>query len=67
VVHSLRSKGPGDLLYLTAGRRDPLEIADMPTIGRTTVFRHGKMELFSEDGVERLTQAEWMARTKIAE
>jgi len=63
VVHSLKSKGPGDLLYLTAGRRDPIEVADMPTIGKTTVFRNGRMELFGDDGVERLTSAEWMART----
>ena len=67
VVHSLRSKGPGDLVYLTAGRRDPVEIADMPTIGKTTVFRDGRMELFGDDGAERLTQAEWMARTKIGD
>jgi uncharacterized cupin superfamily protein len=65
VVHSLKSKGPGDLVYLTAGRRDPVEIADMPTIGKTTVFRNGRMELFSDDGAERLAQAEWMARTTI--
>jgi hypothetical protein len=37
----------------------------MPTIGKTTVFRNGRMELFGEDGVERLTAAEWMARTKV--
>jgi uncharacterized cupin superfamily protein len=67
VVHSLKSKGPGDLVYLTAGRRDPVEIADMPTIGKTTVFRNGRMELFADQGTERLTQAEWMARTRIAE
>ena len=67
VVHSLKSKGPGDLVYLTAGRRDPIEIADMPTIGKTTVFRNGKMELFGEDDVERLSHAEWFARTKIEE
>ena len=65
VVHSLRSKGPGDLVYLTGGRRDPIEVADMPTIGKTTVFRQGRMELHGENGVERLTDAEWMARTKI--
>lgn len=65
VVHSLRSKGPGDLLYVTGGRSDPVDIADMPTIGKTTVFRGGKIELFGEAGVERLTLAEWMARTQI--
>ncbi|HZZ69671.1 MAG TPA: cupin domain-containing protein [Phenylobacterium sp.] len=67
VVHSLKSKGPGDLVYLTAGRRDPVEIADMPTIGRTTVFRNGRMELFGEADVERLTHAEWRERTKIGD
>lgn len=67
VVHSLKSKGPGDLVYLTAGRRDPIEIADMPTLGRTTVFRNGRMELFDADGAERLTGEEWMARTRIAD
>ena len=65
VIHSLKSRGPGDLVYLTGGRRDPVEVADMPTIGKTTVLRNGGMELFGEDGVERLTQAEWMARTRI--
>jgi uncharacterized cupin superfamily protein len=65
VVHSLKSTGPGDLVYLTAGNQDPVEIADMPTIGKTTVFRQGRMELMSEDGVERLTGQEWMARTRI--
>jgi uncharacterized cupin superfamily protein len=67
VVHSLKSKGPGDLVYLTAGRRDPLEIADMPTIGKTTVFRNGRMELFDTEGAERLAGEEWMARTMIEE
>ncbi|HEX3887981.1 MAG TPA: cupin domain-containing protein [Phenylobacterium sp.] len=67
VVHSLKSKGPGDLVYLTAGRRDPIEIADMPTIGRTTVFRNGRMELFGEADVERLTHAEWRERTKLGD
>jgi uncharacterized cupin superfamily protein len=65
VVHSLVSKGPGDLVYLTAGTREPVEVADMPSIGKTTVFRNGRMTLFGEDGIEQLTNAEWMARTKI--
>ena len=65
VVHSLQSKGPGDLVYLAAGRRDPVEVADMPTLGKTTVFRNGQMELFGDGGVERLSAAEWTARTRI--
>jgi uncharacterized cupin superfamily protein len=65
VVHSVRALGPGDLVYLTAGTNGPVEVADMPTIGKTTVFRNGRMTLFGEDGVETLTQAEWMARTRL--
>jgi uncharacterized cupin superfamily protein len=66
VVHSVRSLGPGDLIYLTAGEQNGgLEVADMPTIGKTTVFRNGRMELYGVDGVERLTTEEWMARTRI--
>lgn len=66
VVHSVRSLGPGDLLYLTAGEHtEGVEVADMPTIGKTTVFRNGRMELYGTDGVERLTGEEWMARTRI--
>jgi uncharacterized cupin superfamily protein len=65
VVHSLLSKGPGDLLYLTGGTRAAVEVADMPSIGKTAVFRGKTIALFGDDGVERLTEAEWMARTKI--
>lgn len=68
VVHSVRSLGPGDLLYLTAGEQTRgVEVADMPTIGKTTVFRNGGMELYGTDGVDRLTTEEWMARTKIGD
>ena len=65
VVHCVRATGPGDLVYLTAGNQDPVEIADMPSIGKTAVFRNGTMTLFGEDGIEQFTEAEWMARTKI--
>jgi uncharacterized cupin superfamily protein len=65
VVHSVISKGPGDLVYLTGGTNGPVEVADMPSIGKTTVFRNGGMTLYGEDGIERLTQAEWMARTRL--
>lgn len=65
VVHSLKSKGPGDLVYLTGGENPAVEVADMPSIGKTTVFRNGRMTLFGPDGVETLTEAEWMARTRI--
>ena len=65
VVHSLVSKGPGDLLYLTGGTRSPVEVADMPSIGKTTLFRNGRMTLFGEDGIETLSAEEWMARTRL--
>jgi uncharacterized cupin superfamily protein len=65
VVHSIVSKGPGDLLYLTAGQTSDVEIAEMPSIGKTTIFRNGTMTLAGADGIETLTEAEWMARTRI--
>ena len=65
VVHSLKSLGPGDLVYLTGGERSAVEVAEMPSIGKTTVFRNGRMTLMGQDGVEDLTEAEWMARTRI--
>jgi uncharacterized cupin superfamily protein len=65
VVHSVRSVGPGDLVYLTGGERRPVEVADMPSIGKTAVFRRGRIALFGEDGIEELTEAEWMARTRL--
>ena len=65
VVHSVVSKGPGDLIYLTAGTNGPVEVADMPSIGKTTVFRRGCVTLFGADGAETLTQEEWMARTRL--
>jgi uncharacterized cupin superfamily protein len=65
VVHSLVSRGPGDLVYLSAGERKAVEVADMPSIGKTTLFRAGRMTLFGADGIESLTEAEWMARTRL--
>ena len=66
VVHSVRSLGPGDLLYLSGGEPSQgVEVADMPSIGKTTVFRNGRMELYDTAGAEVLTAAEWMARTRI--
>jgi uncharacterized cupin superfamily protein len=67
VVHCLRCTGPEDLVYLTAGERSAagVEVAHMPSIGKTTVFRSGHMTVFSAEGVEDLTEAEWMARTRI--
>jgi uncharacterized cupin superfamily protein len=65
VVHSVRAVGPGDLVYLTGGESGPVEVSDFPTIGRTMVMRPGLMTLFGSDGVETLTQAEWMARTRL--
>ena len=65
VVHHLVGAGPGDLVYLTAGERSRVEVADMPTIGKTTLFRNNTMTLFGADGVETLTAEDWFARMKI--
>jgi uncharacterized cupin superfamily protein len=65
VVHHLVSDGPGDLVYLTGGERSPVEIADMPSIGKTQVLRNGGISMFGADGVERFTMAQWFARATI--
>jgi uncharacterized cupin superfamily protein len=65
VVHSIRCAGPGHLVYLTGGERRPVEVADMPTIGKTTVFRNGRVTLYGAGAAETLTEAEWMARTRL--
>jgi uncharacterized cupin superfamily protein len=67
VVHSIRSVGPGDLVYLTAGERTDVEVADMPTIGKTMVQRRGVITMHDRHGAEEITLAEWMARTRIAD
>ncbi|MBR7618018.1 cupin domain-containing protein [Phenylobacterium sp. 20VBR1] len=65
VVHGFRNTGASDLLYLTAGERARVEIAEMPSIGKTTVFRPGRITMFGDGGVEELTPEEWGARTKL--
>ena len=65
VVHALINTGAHDLLYLTAGERARVEVAHMPSIGRTAVFRPGRISMFGDGEVEELTEAEWGARTRI--
>jgi uncharacterized cupin superfamily protein len=65
VVHGFRNTGTTDLLYLTAGERARVEVAEMPSIGRTTVFRPGRITMFGDGGVEELTPEEWGARTRL--
>jgi uncharacterized cupin superfamily protein len=65
VVHSLKSVGPGDLVYLTGGEVTPVEVSEFPTIGKTMVLRDGRMSLYGEAGAEHLTYAEWMAKVPI--
>lgn len=65
VVHGLRNTGTGDLLYLTAGERARVEVAEMPSIGKTALFRPGRITMFGEDGLEELTPEEWEARSRL--
>lgn len=60
VVHSIVNTGEGPLTYLTVGERARVEVADMPSIGRTAVFRPGQISMYGPGGVEELTEAEWM-------
>jgi uncharacterized cupin superfamily protein len=65
VVHSMVNTGAADLVYLSVGERSAVEVAQMPSIGKTTVFRAGKITLYGEDGIEELTVEEWGARSRL--
>ena len=65
VVHGFRNTGTGDLLYLTGGERARVEVAEMPSIGKTALFRPGRITMFGEGGVEELTPEEWEARSRL--
>lgn len=67
VVHGFRNTGADDLVYLTAGERARVEVAEMPSIGKTAVFRPGRISMYGEDGVEELTVAEWGARSRLVQ
>ena len=65
VVHAFRNTGTVDLLYLTAGERGRVEVAEMPTIGKIAVFRAGRITMYGDSGVEELSEAEWAARSRL--
>lgn len=65
VVHSLVNTGDEDLVYLTAGQRSAVEVAHMPTIGKTAVFRPGRISMMGDAGVEELSVEEWVERSAI--
>jgi len=65
VVHSVRAVGSEDLVYLTGGERSRVEVADMPSIGKTAVFRNNAVAMHGETSTERLTMAQWFERMRI--
>jgi uncharacterized cupin superfamily protein len=65
VVHHLTNTGEADLVYLSGGERSPVEVARMPTLGKVAVFKDNAVSFYPEDGGERLTMAEWIARARI--
>ena len=67
VVHGLCNTGAVDLVYLTAGERSRVEVAEMPTIGKTALFRPGRITMFGQGDVEELTEAECSARTRLVD
>jgi uncharacterized cupin superfamily protein len=65
VVHSVVNTGDGPLTYLSVGERARMEVADMPSIGKTAIFRPGRITMVGGGEVEELTPQDWAARTVI--
>jgi uncharacterized cupin superfamily protein len=65
VVHSIRATGQDALVYLTGGERTSVEVSDMPTIGKTTLTRDGRVTLLDASGAEEITVEEWMRRARL--
>ena len=67
LVHHIVNTGPGDFTYLTGGERTDVEVSDFPSLGKVAVSQGGDIRLFGKDGVETITRAEWMARSRLPE
>lgn len=65
VVHSLVNTGAVDLVYLTVGERARVEVATMPTIGKTIVFHDNRMTRLDHAGLDELTAEEWVAKMQL--
>lgn len=65
LVHGILNTGSVPLVYLTVGERAQVEVADMPTIGKTATFRPGRITMSGPDGIEELTPEEWGARSRL--
>ena len=65
VVHSVRNTGQGDLTYLSVGERATVEVAEMPTIGKTAIFRPGRISMMGQGDVEDLTPKDWRERSRL--
>lgn len=65
VVHSIINTGGAPLTYISVGERANVEVAHMPTLGKTAVFRPGRITMFGEGGTEELTPKEWGARARL--
>jgi uncharacterized cupin superfamily protein len=65
VIHQIRNTGAVDLLYLTGGERSPVEIADMPSLGKVAVFKDDAVTFYDKGTAESVTMAEWAERAAI--
>ena len=65
VIHSIVNTGEDDLVYLTVGERARVEVAAMPTIGKTIVFHDNRMTRLDHAGVDELTAEEWVEKMRL--
>ena len=60
-----KATGEDDLVYLTVGERARVEVAAMPTIGKTIVFHDNRMTRLDHAGVDELTAEEWVEKMRL--
>jgi uncharacterized cupin superfamily protein len=57
-IHQVRNTGTSDLVYLTGGERSPVEVADMPSLGKVAVFKDNAVTFYDKTA-QHISMEEW--------
>jgi uncharacterized cupin superfamily protein len=64
-IHQIRNTGSADLVYLTGGERSPVEVADMPSLGKVAVFKNNAVTFYDKKASEQISMDDWNKRAAI--